>query len=152
MPKSFFQKPQLFFLGIAVATALVAINYFYYYPESYFDLGGDIQLTLSSSTCWFIFSGYALVLAGIYYTASKGRLKTRDWLVILHFIFVILFLLVFFAFSSFNTPYVQDHISGIPFLSLMVVYGMVFLLDLIFFVISLILLLVNILSFRKPSS
>ncbi|PBQ30510.1 hypothetical protein CNR22_01580 [Sphingobacteriaceae bacterium] len=152
MFKLFFRKPQIFFLGISLITLLAGINYFYYYPEAYFDLGGDFQLTVSCATCWFTFSGYTLTLSGIYYTASKGELKTRHWLVMLHFIFVILFLLLFFAISSFNTPYVQKHVSGMPFFSLVFIYAVVFFLDLIFFIISLILLLVNILSFKRPGS
>lgn len=150
MFKTFFAKPQLFFFGVAIATLLVAVNYFYYYPEAYFDLGGNYEFSVSCATCWFAFSGYTFILSGIYYTAAKGKLKTRHWLVLLHFVFVILFLLLFFAFSSFNTPYVQDHISGIPFFTLILIYGVVFLMDLIVFVISLILLFANILSFRRP--
>lgn len=150
MVKLFFQKPQTFFFGVALITLLVAVNYFYYYPEAYLDLGGDFEFSVSCSTCWFTFSVYTLILSGIYYTASKGGLRTRHWLLMLHFVFVILFLVLFYVFSSFNTPYVQDHISGMPFITLMITYGVLFLLDLIFFVISLILLLVNILSFKKP--
>lgn len=149
MLRLFFKKPYLFFLGIAIITLLVGVIYFYYYPEAYFDLGGDYELSLSCSICWLMFSGYGFILSGIYYTAARGRLKTRNWLVLSHFIFVILFLLLFFAFSSFNTAYVQDHISGLPFFTLITVYGLIFLLDLIMFVISLILLMVNILSFKK---
>ncbi|WP_317897707.1 hypothetical protein [Aurantibacillus circumpalustris] len=152
MVKLFFRKPQTFFFGIALVTLLVAVNYFYYYPEAYFDLGGDFEFSVSCSTCWFAFSVYTLILSGIYYTASKGGVKTRHWLLMSHFIFVILFLLMFFVFSSFNTSYVQDRISGLPFITLIVIYGVIFLLDLIFFAISMILLLLNILSFKKPKS
>lgn len=152
MFKAFFAKPQLFFSGIAFVALLVAVNYFYYYPEAYFDLGGDYDFSVSCSTCWFVFSGYTFILSGIYYTAFKGKLKTRRWLVLLHFIFVALFLLLFFALSSFNTTYVQDHISGLPFFTLVFIYSILFLLDLIVFAISLILLLANVFSFRRPQS
>lgn len=149
MFKRFFQKPQLFFFGIAIIALLVAINYFYYYPEAYFDLGGDYQFTVSCSTCWFMFSGYTLILSAIYYTSAKGKLKTRHWLVFLHFIFVILLLLLFFFFSSFNTDDVQKRVSGLPFLTAINIYGVVFLLNLIILAISLILLIVNVLSFKR---
>lgn len=148
--KLFFQRPYLFFLGVAIITLLVAINYFYYYPESYFDLGGDYELSLSCSVCWGVFSGYCFILSAIYYTAAKGKLKTKGWLVLSHFIFVLLFLVLFFVFSSFNTSYVQDHISGLPFFTLITIYAIIFFLDVGLFVTGLVLLVASVLSFKKP--
>lgn len=150
MNNRFFQKPQLFFFGIALVTLLTGLIYFRFYPEARIDLGGDYEFSASLAFCWLAISGYTFILSAIYYIASKGRLKMRRWLVLLHFIFLIVFLVLFLAFTSFDSAYVQDHISGLSFFTLILAYALIFLLDLIAFVIGLVLLIVNIFSFRRP--
>lgn len=149
MKQLFLSKPYLFFFIVGVITLTTALIYWYSYPEAYFDFSGRHEFSISSAYAWFFFSGYLFGLTGIYYTAVKGRLKVRGWLAATHFVFVILFLLLFVAFSAFNTTYIQHYLAGLPFFTTVFIYALVFILDLAAFVASLLMLLINLISFRR---
>jgi hypothetical protein len=149
MAFSWYSKPYQPFFLTAIITLLIAASYFMFSPGSEFDLEINEYFSVKSSYAWFVLSFYLFSLAALYFTATKNKLKTRKWLVTAHFIFVMLFLLIFFLFSTFNTSYVQRLVSNMQFLVLMAIYGALFLLDVIFFLVSLILLIVNIFMLKK---
>jgi hypothetical protein len=147
--KTIYLKPYRMFSVVGLISFLVALYYYFFDPESSFDISVGTYIELPSFAAWLVLSAYVFFLAIIYYVAEKGKLHTRTWLVKTHFIVVLLFLLLFFVFSSFNTPFVRDLVAGTPFLTLMVVYGTLFLVDLIFFIGGIALLLVNLFTLKK---
>jgi len=150
MKINFTTRPHLFFLLLAAVTLIAGLIYWFNYPEDYLNLVGDAEFSIRSAYAWFIFSGYLLLLTGIYFTAVKGKLRIRGWLVATHFAFVLLFLVLFLAFNSFTSRSVQDRISGLPILTIISIYAFIFLLDLISLGVGLVMLLINILSFKRP--
>jgi hypothetical protein len=149
MLKTLHSKPYLLFSVTGIISLLVSAYYYFCLPDSSFDISVRKYFEINSAVAWLTLSGYNFLLAAIYFITAKRELHTRNWLVITHFVFVILFLLVFFAFSSFNAPYAREIVSGMPFLTLVVLYGMVFLTDVIFFITGIALLVVNILTMKK---
>jgi hypothetical protein len=147
--KSLLLKPYWLFSGVAVLAFITALYYYYVYPETFFDFGTHREYYIGMHYVWLIFAIYVLGLAAIYYTATKGRLRTRRWLIGTHFAFIVLFLFLFLLLSTFNTPFIQDRISGFPLLTIIGIYAVIFLLDLISLVIGLVLLLANILLFKR---
>jgi len=140
------------FFGTGMFAAVIALFLKIIHPESVFDVSVyDIYISRPNSSVWFVFSLYLFFLAGIYYAVSKTKLKPRHWLVISHYVFIILFLIFFAFFSAFESHDVQDLISGTPLSTLITVYGTLFLVDLLFFFVGIILLFVNLFTLKKTS-
>jgi hypothetical protein len=142
-------KPYKPFFLVAVLSLAIAFMYRIFSPETYFDLSFYDYMTLNNFYLWIVFSAYIFLLSAIYYIVHKKGLHARTWLIRSHFIFIILFLLLLFTFSLFNTVPFQQVTSGMPFLVLFGIYGTIFFIDLVLFVIGLLILLVNIFSLKK---
>ena len=149
IPKKRALRPQRLFLFTAFGTVIVAAVYYLFFPYAYFDLSVNRYFIISSYFLWLIFSAYLFLLATIYYVASRGKLRSRNRLVTVHYIFVLLFLVTFFGFSLFNENYVRELLSNFSMSMVFLVYGLLFLLDMVLFFTGLIFLVANILDFRK---
>jgi hypothetical protein len=149
MNPKIYHKPFVPFLITGLASLLIAAVYYFAFPGAYFDLSIENYFTVSNHYVWLLFAVYALFLAAIYYAAYKGKLVLRRWLVTLHFVFVLLFLVFFAALSSFNAPAMRAFLSGLPMLVVIGIYGAVFVVDVLLMVSGLLMLIVNIASFRR---
>jgi hypothetical protein len=140
---------QPFFITGLIA-ASIALFLKIVYPASLFDISiynSDIQI--ENSKIWMAFALYLFLLAGIYYIVNRNGLRVKRWLVISHYVFILLFLLFFVLFSAFGNDDVQGMIASIPLSTIITVYGIIFLADVSFFVIGLLLLFVSLFSLNK---
>lgn len=142
-------KPYKPFFLISAVTILISLTYYFYFPDSYFDISIGRYFSLSNYYAWFIFGSYTFVLGVIYYLSAQNNLKTRRWLLNTHFVFVLLFMVLFFMLSSFNTAWVREFTSARSFFSVLLVYGSLYLLDIVFLVSGLMLLVVNLLDQQR---
>lgn len=150
MKRIFFEKAYQPFLATALITLGIALFFKGVYPGSVFDVSVyDIDFNIATSRVWFLFTGYLLFLSIIYFVISRNRLKTKKWLVISHYVFIVSFLVFFMVFSSFSSPGVKKLTADIPIVSLITLYGTIFLLDVIFFALGLIFLLINLFSLSR---
>ena len=149
----FYESVYPLFILTAFVALCVAVVFKEIFPASFFDVSiTDFTFSISSSRIWFMFAAYLLVLATIYFIISKTNLKTKKWLVVSHYTFILLFLVFFAIFSSLSNAGVQKLLSGIPVLSIITAYGVVFLIDIIFFILGIFLLLINLFSLSKKRS
>ena len=144
-----YRKPYEPFFIAGLVTMCIALGYFLFSRNSYFDVSLKNYMVLRSFYVWFIFSAYIFLLSGLYFAISKMKFRVKKWLLVPHFIFVILFLLSFLVFSSFNTELVKNYFAETPFLVLFSFYGLIFLLDIFFFITSMLFLIINLFSFKK---
>jgi hypothetical protein len=150
MKKILLEKPFGPFLATGLVTATIALYLKLIHPEAWFDVSVyNTDLRASQASIWFGFSLYLFLLAGIYFLTRRAKLRMKRWLIILHYTFVLLFLILFTVFSAFNYKEVQRMVSGTPITTLILVYGLVFFTDLAFFAIGILMLPVNILSAKK---
>jgi hypothetical protein len=150
MKKIFFKRAHQPFLLLAMITFSVAILFKGAHPESMFDVSiYNHDVSIISSRVWFLFSGYLLLLSGLYYILNRAGLKTRRWLVILHYSFIALFLVFFAMFSSFANPDIKALLAGVSWTTLVTIYGVIFLIDFIFFALGNLFFLINILTLKK---
>lgn len=151
--KTLFEKAYLLFLITGLISASVAFFFKVAYPNSLFDVSVyDVNFITKTSRIWFLFTGYLLLLAFIYYIISKKKLKTKSWLVISHYTFIILFLAFFALFSSFSNQNIQKLLGGIPLFTLITLYGIIFLIDVIFFILGILFLFISLFSLNKNKS
>ncbi|MGZ4090252.1 MAG: hypothetical protein ACXVNO_05995, partial [Bacteroidia bacterium] len=144
MKKRLLEKSYQPFFGTGLFAAVIALFLKIIHPESIFDVSiYNMDIVIPNSKVWFVFSLYLFFLAGIYYVISRSRLRSKHWLVISHYVFIILFLVFFAFFSAFESRDVQNLIGGIPLSTLITIYGTIFLADVLFFFIGLLLLFVN---------
>lgn len=142
-------KPARLFFYAAVATLIISFIYFRFFPESYFDLNVGTYFTISSGLLWLLFSGYLLLLASIYFVAARGTLTIRSWLIGAHYVFVLLFLLVFLVFSQFNERYVRELLQTNSAATVFLIYSVIFLIDALLFLTSMVLLVANLVQMAR---
>lgn len=147
--KAVFTHPHRPFLITALLCFIIALVYRLYFRESYFDISARHYFSLSNYYAWSLLGGYVLLLSGIYYIAERGKLSIQKWMLKAHYIFLLLFLIFFFIFSSFNAGWMQDAVSSMPFMLVLSLYGIVFLLDVFLFIAGLISLVINLASMKK---
>jgi hypothetical protein len=149
MKQVIFEKPYQPFLLTGLIIFCVAIFIRGSYPNSLFEVSiYNVDYSTSTSRIWFIFSGYLFFLAFVYYIVFRNSLRTKKWLVISHYAFIILFLALFSAFSAFSSPHIQDLMSSVPFTTLITIYGIIFLADLVLFISGIVLLIINLFSLK----
>lgn len=152
MKKHLIEKSYQPFFGTALFAVVIALFLKIVHPESVVDLSlYDKYFSMPSSSAWFAFSIYLFFLAAIYFIISRSRLKSKHWLVVSHYVFIVLFLTFFVLFSAFESHDVQDIISGIPLSTIISIYGLVFIADVLFFAIGILLLFANLLTLKKTS-
>ena len=150
MKHIFFERTYQLFLLIGFISLGVALFFKSVFPYTSFDLSiYDIDVSIATSRIWFLFTGYLFLLASIYFVISKTKLKTKKWLVISHYTFIVLFLVFFAIFSSFASPGVQRLFIKVPLITLVSMYGIIFLIDAVFFILGVLLLFVNLFSLSK---
>lgn len=150
MKKTLFEKTYQLFLITGIISFGIAFFFKTAFPKSFFELSVyDVYFTTLTSRIWFLFSGYLFLLSTIYYIISRTKLKMKTWLVISHYTFIILFLVFFALFTSLTNQRIQSLFGGIPLITLISIYGIVFLIDAVFFVLGLLFLFVNLFSLRK---
>lgn len=152
MKKILLEKSYQPFFGTGLFAAVIALFLKIVHPESTFDVSiYNMDLVVLNSKVWFVFSLYLFFLSGVYYVISRTKLKPKHWLVVSHYVFIVLFLVFFGFFSAFESRDVQSLIEGIPLSTMITVYGTIFLADVLFFFIGVLLLFVNLFSLRKTS-
>lgn len=150
MKKTLFQKTYWLFLITFLISFGVALFFKIGFPDSIFELSiTDVYFSTRTSHIWFLFAGYLFILTIIYYVISRTKLKAKKWMVVSHYIFIILFLVFFAVFSSLTNQRVQMLFGGIPLITLITLYGIVFLIDVVFFILGILFLLINIFSLGK---
>jgi membrane-bound ClpP family serine protease len=123
------------------------------HPDSVFDVSlYDWDFSIATSRIWFLFAGYIFFLAFIYFVISRTKLKSKKWIVITHYTFILLFLVFFSVFLSFANPSVQSLIGRMPFSALITIYGVIFVTDVALFFLGIIFLLLELFSLRKNTS
>lgn len=150
MEKTLFQKTYWLFLVTFLISFGIAVFFKIVFPDSIFELSvTDVYFNTRTSHIWFLFAGYLFVLTIIYYVIGRTKLKTKKWLVVSHYIFIILFLIFFAIFSSLTNQNVQKLFGGIPLITLITIYGIIFLIDVIFFILGILFLFINLFSLNK---
>lgn len=150
MKKILFEKPFRPFFTTGVVAAGIAIFLRYVHPGSILSVTVyNEDYAVENFRIWTWFSASIFFLATIYYAISKTKLKTQKWLIVSHYIFILLFLLFFVLFSSFNNPDVQKLTEGVPLSILISVYGTIFIADAAFLLLGILFFLLNIVSLKK---
>ena len=153
MKKLFFEKAYQPFLLTALISLCIALFFKGVFPGSYFDISIiNTDIDIATSRIWFWFSGYLFFLAFTYYLINLKALKSKKWLVVSHYVFIVLFLAFFIAFSSFSNPDIQKLVIGIPFSTLIMLYSALFLIDIMFFIIGFLFLIFNLVSVNRANS
>ncbi len=148
--KTLFENAYQLFFITGLISASVAFFFKVAYPNSLFNVSVyDANFITKTSRIWFLFTGYLFLLAFIYYIISRSTLKTKRWLVISHYTFILLFLTFFAIFSSLTNQNIQKLFGGIPLITLITIYGIVFLIDVVFFILGIVFLIINLLSLNK---
>jgi hypothetical protein len=138
------------FLLTGFVSLCIALVFKGVYPTSFLDVSiYGVDINIASSQIWFLFTGYLFLLTSIYFVISKAKLKTKKWLVISHYSFIVLFLVFFAIFSSLSSWGAQRLLDEIPLITLITIYGILFLIDVIFFALGILFLFVNIFSLSK---
>lgn len=153
MEKTLFQKTYQLFLIMGFISLGLALLFKSGFPSSVFELSiSDVYFSTPTSHIWLLFAGYLFLLTAIYYVISRTKLKPKKWLVVSHYIFIILFLVFFALFSSFTNQRIQNLFGGIPLITLISLYGIIFLIDAVFFILGILFLLLNLFSLSKNKS
>jgi len=150
MKRIIFGKPYQPFFITGVIALVISLYFRTAHPGSLFDISVyNTDFVISNSRIWFLFSAYLFFLSLIYYIISKGKLKTKRWLVISHYIFIVSFLVFFAIFSAFGNRDVRRLIADIPAITLITVYGTIFFIDVALFLFGLLFLIINLFSLKK---
>lgn len=150
MKKILLYQPFKPFFITGLATFGIALFLYIKYPVSLFILSSNqLNINVENYKMWMLISSFLFFLAAIYFIAGKINLKARTWLVILHYIFVLLFVIFFCLFSLFGSSEVQQLISKLPLLVFISMYGLIFVIDAGLFVLGFLLFLINLGSLRK---
>ena len=146
------KKAARLFFYTGVATLGISLVYYIFFPESFFDLSVGTYFSISSGPLWLIFTVYLLLLSALYYVAARGRLKVRKWMLVSHYLFVVMFLLVFLLFSQFNEDYTRRLLSTYSAMGVVIIYSTIFLVDIILFIAGIAILAANLLVLSDPSA
>jgi hypothetical protein len=150
MKKTLLYRPFKPFFVTGLATLGISLFIYVMYPMSMFDINVyNKYFTTESFKAWLWISAYLFFLAAIYYIAFRSELKTKNWLVITHYVFILLFLILFILFSTFPSKDMQDILSGLSIFSLLFVYSVIFFMDVVFFFAGLILFIANLFALNK---
>lgn len=150
MEKTLYQKTYQLFLIMGFISLGLALLFKSGFPNSVFELSvSDVYFSTPTSRIWLLFAGYMFLLTSIYYIISRTKLKTKKWLVISHYTFIILFLVFFAIFSSLSNQRIQNLFGGIPLITLISLYGMIFLIDAVLFILGILFLLINLVSLHR---
>jgi hypothetical protein len=150
MKQVIFEKPYQPFLLTGLLIFCVAIFIRGAYPDSLFEVSiYNTDYSALMSRIWFGFAGYLFFLALVYYIVFRNSLRTKKWLVVLHYVFVALFLAMFTLFSIFPSPAMQKTVRGIPLTTLITIYGIIFLADVLLFISGILLLIINLFSLKQ---
>jgi hypothetical protein len=145
-------KPYQPFFVLGVVTAGIAIFLRMVYPASMFDVCiYNVDYLYPNYKIWSFFSIYVFTLTAVYYVIANTTLKARRWLVISHYIFILLLPVFFALFSSHSNKDVQRLIAGMPLNLVLGIYSFVLLVDGFLFVGGLVLLLVNLVTLKKKN-
>src|SRR4051812_21808397 len=107
-----YNKPYKLFFLMGIITTLMALTYLVFMPDSEFVLSIYGYFVVSSFTLWLVFSTYLYMLSAIYFSASRIKLKTRSWFVVLHYLFILFFTVCLFSFSMIKSTYPQHLFSN----------------------------------------
>lgn len=150
MKKTLLYSPFRPFFITGLATLGISLFLYIMYPVSMLDVSVyNTYFTTESFRAWLWISAYLLFLAAIYYIAFRSGLKTKTWLVITHYVFILLFLMLFILFSTFPSKDMQDILSGLSVFSLLFIYSLIFFMDVVFFFVGLILFIANLFTLNK---
>ena len=150
MKKILLYQPFKPFFITGLATLGISLFLYIMYPVTFFDFSGyGTQIELENYKVWLLISSFLFFLALIYYVAYRSKLKAKAWLVILQYIFIVLFLIFFTAFSLFGSKDFQQMIADVPLLVLISVYGLIFTIDAGLFALGILIFFINLLSLRK---
>lgn len=150
MKKILFEKPHQPFLILALLTFSIFIFFKGAHPETTFDLYiFDHEINSSMSFVWLVFTLYLLVLSIIYFIITRSKLKPLRFMVLMHYIFLVLFLVFFVVFSAFENEDLRRIISGGSFSTLLNVYACIFAIDFIFLAGGILLLFINLFVLSK---
>lgn len=150
MKKILLYQPFKPFFITGLATLGISLFLFVMYPVALFDFSGyGKHIELENYKVWLLISSFLFFLSLIYFVAYRSNLKAKSWLVIIHYIFIVLFLIFFTAFSLFGSKDFQQIMADTPLLVLISIYGLIFVIDAGLFVIGLLLLLINLFSLSK---
>jgi hypothetical protein len=143
------KRPFWPFLISALLSTALGLIYYFFYPGSYLDISTGNYHNIHTGMAWLIIALYLFILSAVYYAEDRRKYLISGWLIILHFVFILFFLIFFFVFSSFNSSYAKHLLNGVPFFTLIGIYGGIFLLDLSLFLLGIVSLLINLFSFHK---
>ncbi len=150
MKKILREKPHQPFFAIALVSAAIAIFLKLIHPEALFSVSiFNIDITQYQFRLWTWFTIYFMILTGIYFAIFKTELKTKRWLVMSHYVFIILFLAFFILFSIFGSNDMMTLMPNIPLNTFITIYGIIFLADVIMFLIGVIFLIINLITLKE---
>jgi hypothetical protein len=111
----------------------------------------DVSIKETYSNIWLYIFIYLIALSLIYFIEQKRNFVFRKWLVICHFIFIILFIILFILFTVFDIRDFQRLLYKIDFptRTTLILYTLILFFDLLFFIIGLVILLLNVLITKK---
>lgn len=141
------------FLLLGLIALSISIFFKGLHPDSFFDVSiFNMDFSIATSRIWFLFTGYIFFLVLIYYIISRTTLRSKQWMIISHYIFILLFLIFFSIFLSFGNTSVQSLMTKIPFSTLISIYGIILITDVSLFIFGVLFLLLNLISLRKNKS
>ena len=150
MEKTLFQKTYQLFLVMGFISLGLALLFSNSFSNSVFELSvSEVYFSTPTSRIWVLFAGYMFLLTFIYYIISRAKLKTKKWLVISHYTFIILFLVGFVIFSCITNQHIQSLFGGIPLITLISIYGIIFFIDAVLFILGILFLLINLFSLHR---
>jgi hypothetical protein len=152
MKKILLYQPFKPFFITGLATLGIALFLYVIYPASFFVFSGyGADIEIENYRVWILISSFLFFLAAIYYVAGKAKLKWKDWMVILHYVFIVLFIVFFAFFSLFGSKDFQRMMSDTPLIVMVGIYGLVFAIDALLFLIGFIVFFINLFSLRNQT-
>ena len=149
MKKIIFETVYSPFLLLGLIALSIAIFFKVAQPDSIFDVNiYNVDFRIATTHIWFLFTGYMFLLVAIYFIISRTKLRPKKGMIIAHYAFIVLFLIFFSLFLSFGNATVQKIIANIPFSTLITIYGLIFITDVVLFLIGIFFLILNLLSLK----
>lgn len=150
MKRLFFEKTYWPFLLTGAFTFIIAVYLRYAHPNEALDLNYRNNFyNIPDYKIWFIFSLYLGLMAILYYLVNRKKIRTRKWMVTLHYIFIILFLIFFVGFSLLNNREFQSLIASLSLLNVILIYGIIVILDVSFLLAGVVLFIINLITLKK---
>ena len=150
MKKLLFERSFQPFFVTGLASAVIALFLKIIHPESLFDISiYNSDYTIANYKIWFLFSLYLFSLSAIYYAVSKAKLKTKSWLMVSHYTFIVLFLIFFVLFSAFGSSDMQKLMTNVPLSTFLGIYAIIFVVDAVLFFLGILFLIINLFSLKR---